>query len=105
MPITADKGLCGATNSSVTRPLRNYTPNLDDFHCVFVGDRTKASLSKSLGHKTSVAITGVSKKVPVPAGFGAIIARETMIQEYDTIIYIWNYFNVSAGTCIILTYH
>jgi ATP synthase F1 gamma subunit len=94
VPVTADKGLCGATNSSVTRPLRNFLENHEDpYSLVLVGDRAKSALAKPYIDNVHCIISGNSKEVPVSAAVGAAVARACAeVDEYDNIVYIWNLF-------------
>jgi len=92
VPITADRGLCGAVNSSITRVVRKHVDEIPDFTQVLVGDRARSALFRAFPTKTYMAFGGTSKIVPITSGIAIAAAQACAQVKYDYIFYIWNYY-------------
>jgi F-type H+-transporting ATPase subunit gamma len=92
VPVTADRGLCGAVNSSINRKLRKLLADKPNTSLFLVGDRAKSALGRTFGGKVRQAITGTSKLVPVTYPVSFKIADAVLKNEADNYVYYWNYY-------------
>lgn len=94
IPITADRGLCGAVNSSINRKLRRLLVDKKNTSLLLVGDRSKSALARVFGNQVTAAMTGTSKLVPLAYPTSFRIADELLKQQHQTdyYVYYWNYY-------------
>eukprot|EP00475_Leptophrys_vorax_P038273 TRINITY_DN6719_c0_g1_i1.p1 TRINITY_DN6719_c0_g1~~TRINITY_DN6719_c0_g1_i1.p1 ORF type:complete len:313 (-),score=117.74 TRINITY_DN6719_c0_g1_i1:91-1029(-) len=92
VPITADRGLCGAVNSSINRKLRRLLPDKPNASLFLVGDRAKSALGRIFVQKVHLSITGTSKLVPLQYPTSFKIADELLKNQADVYVYYWNYY-------------
>lgn len=92
VPVTADKGLCGAANSTIIRPMRRIVVEKKDMKIISVGERAKAGLVRNQGHLMVAAYTGAFKLVPPTFPAAMSIGDSVASVDCDQTIYVWNFF-------------
>jgi F-type H+-transporting ATPase subunit gamma len=92
VPITADKGLCGAVNSSINRKLRRLLADKSNAKLFLVGDRAKSALARVYGKTCLLAMTGTSKLVPLQYPTSFKVADELLKNDADFYVYYWNWY-------------
>lgn len=67
VPVTSDRGLCGAVNSSVVKEVRKVlkADGIEKKEVVLIGDKAKQGLLRDAGSATSVSFKELGKKPPV----------------------------------------
>jgi F-type H+-transporting ATPase subunit gamma len=91
IPITADRGLCGAVNSSINRKLRRLLAD-KPYKLFLVGDRAKSALGRVFSQQVLLSMTGTSKLVPLQYPTSFRIADELLKHETDFYVYYWNFY-------------
>lgn len=67
IPVTSDRGLCGAVNSSIVKEIKKTLKNegTDKKEVVIIGDKAKAGLIRDAGTITNISFKDLAKKPPV----------------------------------------
>ena len=95
VPITSDKGLCGAVNSSIVREIKRMAPELNrNKTTIFsIGDKGSAGLTRPFPDmlKTSISQIGTPYNYPTIMAMAVHIAQQS--QDADKVVIIYNEFN------------
>lgn len=67
VPVTSDRGLCGAVNSSIVKEVKKILKNdgTEKKEVVLVGDKAKAGLLRDAGSIVNISFKDLAKKPPV----------------------------------------
>ena len=69
VPITSDKGLCGAVNSGIIREVKNMAKiDRSAYKLFVVGDKGSVALSRPLADLLDSAVTNIQPPVNFPTG-------------------------------------
>lgn len=97
VPVTADRGLCGAVNSFVIRRTKKLISALEEdgkqVTLVPLGDRAKSGLQRGYPKLIPIAFSGTSKLVPSMYTTAFQIADQVFSHEHDCVVYVWNRYN------------
>lgn len=102
VPLTSDKGLCGATNSNIVRFVRDIVANSDRSRMSLfaIGDKGVAGLKRAMPDLLRVSISDVSKPMNYPTTMAIAEHIIANADKSDKIIIFYNEF-VSAIKTII----
>lgn len=94
VPMTGDRGLCGAVNSSVVKSCKALL-EVDkeagrDVNIFSLGDKAKAGLERLHGDYISGCITELGKSGPASFQEVALIGEYILANEYDSVTFIHN---------------
>jgi len=96
VPVTADRGLCGAANANVSRRTRNLAFELQakqtPFAVLPIGIKGKNALSRLFGSTFSIGLNETAKLKMFNFKLAAIIADEILKQPADKYIIVYNWF-------------
>jgi F-type H+-transporting ATPase subunit gamma len=97
--VTADRGLCGAINSSIAKQLRlvvnERKPSGAQFRLVPMGDKSTQLLVREFGSRVAFGVGDLSKKGFNFAGTSVVVDRILEQETFDNVTVIYNKF-VSA---------
>lgn len=93
VPITSDKGLCGGTNSTIVREVKNIVKQDRNAYKLFViGDKGSIALSRPMPDLMEHAITNITTPINFPTA--AAIASQVLANAKDCekIVVVYNEF-------------
>jgi len=80
--VTSDRGLCGATHSSIAKRIRaNYTPE-GNYKIVCIGDKSRSILQRTHNQNILFHVSEIGKKAPSFADATAV-AQEILASGYE----------------------
>jgi len=94
VPVTSDRGLCGAVNSSIvreTRRLARLAPS-DKVQVAIIGDKAKAALLREWGKNTTWSFKEIGKKPPLQFIDALVVTDYLMQHSYDYMTLLYNRF-------------
>lgn len=96
VPITADRGLCGAANANVARRTRNLANALvakqNPFNMVPIGIKGKNALAKLFGNTFTFGINECAKLRLLTFRLASMVAIEILKQPADKYVIVYNWF-------------
>lgn len=102
VPITSDKGLCGATNSSIVREIKKIvTPDTRSRYQIFsIGDKGSAGLVRPFPDllTSSISQIGTPYNYPTVMSMAVNIAAQT--RDHDKIVIIYNEFKSAISSVV-----
>jgi F-type H+-transporting ATPase subunit gamma len=102
VPITSDKGLCGAVNSTIVRSTKTFMANQQRQKCqIFsIGEKGSAGLVRAFPDimKTSISQVGTPYNYPTVMAMATHIAN--MSQDSDKIVVIYNEFKSAISQVV-----
>lgn len=102
VPLTSDKGLCGGTNSSIIRTVRDIvnTSDRSRLSLFSIGDKGVAGLSRNMPDLLKTSISDVTKPMNYPTVMAVSEHIIANAEKSDKIVVFYNEF-VSAVSTII----
>lgn len=96
VPITSDKGLCGAVNSSIVREIKKYVAagncvqSKSQIFCI--GEKGTAGLTRPFPDMLKTAITQVGTPYNYPTVMAMAVHVSQMSENSDKIVVFYNEF-------------
>jgi F-type H+-transporting ATPase subunit gamma len=100
IPVTADRGLCGAINSSIAKLTRStikqrLSAGTQDYRLVSMGTKAHGLFARDQGSRVAFSILDLGKNPLTIVGTESIVDRITQEETFDSVTVIYNKF-VSA---------
>ena len=94
VPITSDKGLCGATNSGIVREVKAMllNENRNDFKILAVGEKGTSALSRPFPDLLLGSVSEVALPMNYPTAASISSQINEIAKEFDKVVVIYNSF-------------
>jgi F-type H+-transporting ATPase subunit gamma len=93
VPITSDKGLCGATNSNVVREVKHMVKqDRSSYKVMPVGDKGSIALSRPFPDLLEFAITNITVPLNFPTAASIAFQVVHRASDCDRIVVMYNEF-------------
>jgi len=94
VPVTSDRGLCGAVNSSIVREVRKVARTIspEKLQIAVLGDKGKASLTREWGRFVTWSFKEIGKKPPIQFIDALLVADHLLQHSYDQMHVYFNRF-------------
>ena len=103
VPITSDRGLCGAINSGIVREIKykiNHAPNRSNFSIISIGEKGSGALLRPFPDLMKMSISDVN----TPLNYSTVSAIAQKISSNsnnsDKIVIYFNEFKCAIKTVI-----
>jgi F-type H+-transporting ATPase subunit gamma len=92
VPITSDKGLCGAVNSSIVRDIKKMAPSLNRSKCqIFsIGYKGTAGLTRPFPDMLKTSISAVGTPCNYPTVMAMAVHISAMSKDSDKVVIVYN---------------
>ena len=94
VPFSADRGLCGAINSSIARHCKSYLrePANADAKMFLFGDKARTALEREFGKSIALGITETNKRRPASFALCSLVAEQLLKIPADRYEFVFNKF-------------
>jgi len=94
VPVTSDRGLCGAVNSSIVRETKRLARHLppEKLQIAIVGDKGKAGLLREWGKNATWTFKEIGKKPPLQFVDSLLVADYLLQHSFDYCTMMYNRF-------------
>ena len=94
VPITSDKGLCGAVNSSIVREVKKMVigANRANFSIFSIGEKGSTGLARPFPDIFKTAITHCTSPMNYPTVMSMAVNIANASQDVDKIVILYNEF-------------
>lgn len=94
VPITSDKGLCGAVNSAIVREVKKMLigVNRSKYQIFAVGEKGTAGLTRPFPDILKTALTQVATPYNYPTVMAMGVTLANQSDDYDRIVILFNEF-------------
>ncbi len=94
MPVTSDRGLCGAVNSSIVREIKKIARTIpqEKLQISIVGDKGRAGLMREWSRHIQYAFKDIGKKPPIQFVDALVVADTVLLLGFDSLTLMYNRF-------------
>lgn len=94
VPFSADRGLCGAINSSIARHCKTYfrEPANANARMFLFGDKARSALEREFGKMILMGITETNKRRPASFALCSLVAERLLAIPADKYEFVFNRF-------------
>ena len=94
VPITSDKGLCGAVNSSIVRDVKKYVKgmNRSKVQIFSIGDKGSVGMVRPFPDMLKYSISQIGTPYNYPVVMAMAVHVTNLSQDADKVVIIYNEF-------------
>mmetsp|Transcript_10051 Transcript_10051/g.16929 ORF Transcript_10051/g.16929 Transcript_10051/m.16929 type:complete len:247 (+) Transcript_10051:144-884(+) len=102
VPITSDKGLCGATNSTIVRSVKSYvnTQNRSKCQIFSIGDKGSVGMIRPFPDLLKTSISQVGTPYNYPTVMAMAVHISNLSQDSDKIVVVFNEFKSAISSVV-----
>lgn len=102
VPITSDKGLCGATNSTIVRSVKTYIQgiNRSKAQIFSIGDKGSVGMVRPFPDLLRTSISQVGTPYNYPTVMAMAVHISALAQDSDKIVVVFNEFQSAISSTV-----